>query len=64
VNNHQWRCLHTISVGAFLLGVLEPAEHDAMVRHLRQCAACRAEVVELAPLPGLLNRLRRAGMFG
>jgi hypothetical protein len=57
---HRWRCLHTISVGAYVLGALEPAEHDQMVQHLRHCASCRDEVADVAPLPGFLDRLRPA----
>ena len=47
-------------VGVYVLGGLEPAERDAVERHLEECATCRAEVGELAPLPGLLRRLPEA----
>ncbi|MEV0719180.1 zf-HC2 domain-containing protein [Asanoa sp. NPDC050611] len=52
------RCPLTHSVAALLLGALEPRERVALMRHLPRCARCRAAVVELAPLPGLLNLLR------
>ncbi|GAA1888115.1 zf-HC2 domain-containing protein [Asanoa iriomotensis] len=52
------RCPLTHSVGALLLGALEPRERADLLRHLPHCARCRAAVVDLAPLPGLLNLLR------
>lgn len=42
-------------VGAYLLGALEPAERSELEGHLAGCEPCRAEVVALAPLPGLLR---------
>ncbi|MEV0680427.1 zf-HC2 domain-containing protein [Actinosynnema sp. NPDC050436] len=51
-------CVHTVALGAYLLGSLEPAERSAFERHLRGCATCRREVLRLAPLPGLLGQVR------
>ena len=44
--------------GAYVLGALDPAERAEFEAHLRTCAACRAEVAEIAPLPGLLGLVR------
>ncbi|HJQ47504.1 MAG TPA: zf-HC2 domain-containing protein [Amycolatopsis sp.] len=50
-------CRHTNSIAAHLLGALEPAEALELERHYRTCAQCRDELVLLAPLPGLLQRI-------
>jgi hypothetical protein len=55
----QEPCPLTVSVGALLLGGLAPAERREFLTHLPECSTCRAEIVELAPLPSLLGRLRR-----
>ena len=47
-------CRHQLDVGAYLLGVLEPGERTQMRRHLEDCAACRADLAELAALPARL----------
>ena len=49
-----------LALGAYVLGALEPAEHAEVAAHLEDCAACRAEVADFAPLPGLLGRLTPA----
>jgi hypothetical protein len=51
------RCPETRSIGAYLLGALDPPEHLEMEQHLTECAICRQELVEVAHLPGLLHRL-------
>lgn len=51
------RCPETRSIGAYLLGALDPHEHLEMEQHLTECAICRQELVEVAHLPGLLHRL-------
>jgi anti-sigma-K factor RskA len=43
--------------GAYVLGVLSPAERREYEKHLEQCELCRAAVAELASMPGLLARL-------
>jgi hypothetical protein len=48
-------CLRTTSLGAYVLGALEPAERHATEAHLADCSACRRELVRLTPLPGLLG---------
>jgi anti-sigma factor RsiW len=45
-------------IGAYVLGALEPAEMEAMRRHLGTCAPCAAERQALAGLPGLLDRVQ------
>ncbi|XVV02273.1 anti-sigma factor family protein [Actinosynnema sp. CA-248983] len=50
-------CTHTVALGAYLLGALDPAERSAFEVHLRTCAICRREMVRLAPLPGLLAQV-------
>ncbi|GAA3866351.1 hypothetical protein GCM10022243_35420 [Saccharothrix violaceirubra] len=51
-------CAHTVSLGAYLLGALDPAERSAFERHLDGCVTCPREMVRLAPLPGLLSQVR------
>lgn len=48
-------CRESVSLGAYVLGALEPAERAAIERHLSGCRSCRDEVVSFAPLPGLLR---------
>lgn len=50
-------CQHTVDVGAYLFGSLDLKERSAFEKHLRTCDACQAEMLRLAPLPGLLGRL-------
>lgn len=38
------------SLGAYVLGHLDPAEHDAVQAHLASCAQCRAELAEIQPV--------------
>ena len=47
-----------LSLGSYLTGGLGPAARAEVDDHLRSCDACRAELVDLAALPGLLGRLR------
>ncbi|MEV2212372.1 zf-HC2 domain-containing protein [Streptomyces sp. NPDC050997] len=51
-------CRESLALGAYLLGALESAERPAVERHLAHCADCRAQLMELAPLVGLLPQLR------
>ncbi|RZS39322.1 putative zinc finger protein [Herbihabitans rhizosphaerae] len=50
-------CSQSVSLGAYVLGALEPAERAAFEAHLSGCTSCQAELVRLAPLPGLLHQL-------
>ncbi|MCE7007776.1 zf-HC2 domain-containing protein [Kibdelosporangium philippinense] len=50
-------CRHTVSLGAYLLGALDPADRPAFERHLETCPICTAEMFRLAPIPGLLQRV-------
>jgi anti-sigma-K factor RskA len=51
---------HGELIGGYVLGALEPAELEAMERHLEGCPACAAEVRELGGLPQLLDRIEPA----
>jgi hypothetical protein len=46
-----------LSLGAYVLGSLEPADRSVVEHHLVECTSCSAEVSQLAVLPGLLGRL-------
>lgn len=48
---------HRISLGAYVLGALDPAERADLDSHLETCHECREELARLASLPGLLSRL-------
>ncbi len=50
-------CQHTVSLGVYLLGALEPTERYDFEAHLATCDTCRRELVRLSPLPGLLNQI-------
>jgi len=41
-------------LGAYLLGALDPEEHDAVAAHVRDCPECAAERDRLAALPPLI----------
>ena len=47
----------TVALGAYVLGSLDRAERADVEAHLAHCPACRDELAEMAPLPGLLSRL-------
>ncbi|TCO56993.1 anti-sigma factor family protein [Actinocrispum wychmicini] len=53
-------CRRTVSLGAYLLGALDPTERSQFEDHIASCAHCKSELVRLAPLPGLLQRLSPA----
>lgn len=46
-----------LSLGAYLLGALDPADRADVEAHLVHCPGCREELASLAGLPGLLSRL-------
>lgn len=48
-----------VSLGAYVLGALDPAERSRVDGHLASCAECRDELASLAALPGLLGRVSR-----
>lgn len=48
-------CRGSADLGAYVLGALAPAERSAVERHVAGCPQCTAELVQLAPLPGLLR---------
>lgn len=51
---------HRISLGAYVLGALDPAERADLDAHLETCHGCREELARLASVPGLLGRLTEA----
>jgi hypothetical protein len=53
-------CPQLAESGVYILGALPPAERLAYEKHLVTCDECRAEVSDLAGLPGLLGRLDEA----
>jgi anti-sigma factor RsiW len=47
-----------LSLGAYVLGALDPVERAEVEAHLSECVACRDELAGLAAMPGLLSRVR------
>ena len=47
-----------LSLGAYVLGALDPVERAEVDAHLAECASCRDELAGLAAMPGLLARVR------
>jgi hypothetical protein len=54
---------HT-DVGAYSMGLLEPADRQAFEDHLAGCAICAAEMAQLSPLAGLLRGIDPAEVAG
>ena len=50
-------CTQLVDSGVYVLGALAPSQRAAFEQHMSTCAECRAEVSDLAVLPGLLGRL-------
>lgn len=50
-------CPSTVTLGAYLLGALDPQERYEFESHLGGCETCRTELIRLAPLPGMLNQI-------
>src|SRR5262249_53331665 len=53
-------CPMMMSLGVYVLGAADPAERQRLEAHLPGCQACRAELIRLAPLPGLLAAIPQA----
>lgn len=51
-------------LGAYLVGALEPEEAERMRRHLGECAQCRAEYAELAPVVSMLAAIPAEAVSG
>jgi anti-sigma factor RsiW len=47
-----------LSLGAYVLGALDPVERAEVQAHVSECVECRDELAELAAMPGLLSRVR------
>ena len=56
--------LERLSLGAYVLGALDPVERAAIDTHLSGCRACRDELAGLAAMPGLLSRVRVEDVLG
>ncbi|WP_167858048.1 zf-HC2 domain-containing protein [Mycobacterium sp. DL99] len=46
-----------VLLGAYILGGLDAEERGQFEAHLRECAQCRAQVADFAPLPALLSKI-------
>ncbi len=57
-------CPMLVESGVYVLGALSPAQRQTYERHLSTCAECRAEVGDLAILPGLMGRIDEAAVTG
>ena len=49
-----------LSLGAYVLGALDPADRSRVDAHLSSCPDCRDELASFAALPGLLGRVSRS----
>jgi predicted anti-sigma-YlaC factor YlaD len=49
-----------LSLGAYVLGALDPADRSRVDAHLAGCPDCRDELASFAALPGLLGRASRS----
>jgi hypothetical protein len=49
------------ALGVLVLGALDPAERDAVEAHVAACPGCAAALAEIAPMAGLLHRVRLEG---
>src|SRR5262249_60535509 len=47
-------CQMMMSLGVYVLGAAEAGERARVEAHLPDCPVCQAELMRLAPLPGLL----------
>ncbi len=47
-----------ISLGVLVLGALEPGEREEVEAHVATCPRCAAALADIAPLPGLLHRVK------
>jgi Putative zinc-finger len=47
-------CPMMMSLGVYVLGAADAGERARVESHLLDCRACQAELIHLAPLPGLL----------
>jgi anti-sigma factor RsiW len=52
-----------LELGALVLGALDVDERARVEAHVAGCEECRAELAELAPLPGLLRRVSEADLL-
>lgn len=51
-----------VLLGAYILGGLDAEERGRFEAHLKECAQCRAQAADFAPLPALLSKVDRADL--
>ncbi|NKZ12876.1 hypothetical protein HGA11_18045 [Mycolicibacterium septicum DSM 44393] len=51
-----------VLLGAYILGGLDAEERGRFEAHLKDCAQCRAQVADFAPLPALLSKVDPADL--
>lgn len=51
-----------VLLGAYILGGLDAEERGRFEAHLKECAQCRAQVADFAPLPALLSKVDPADL--
>ncbi|WP_166909031.1 zf-HC2 domain-containing protein [Mycobacterium sp. DL440] len=52
-----------VLLGAYILGGLDAEERAQFEAHLAQCAQCRAQAADFAPLPALLSKVNPADLL-
>ena len=57
--NEPSTCPYRMWIGSYLVGALAPGERREVDLHLPTCHDCRAELIGLAGMPGLLARMRK-----
>ncbi|MQA82449.1 MAG: hypothetical protein GEV10_28980 [Streptosporangiales bacterium] len=50
-------CAASVTLGAYILGAVGGEERRAIEEHLETCQTCKKDLLNLAPLPGLLSRV-------
>ncbi|MEW2480854.1 zf-HC2 domain-containing protein [Mycobacterium sp. NPDC049093] len=51
-----------VLLGAYILGGLDAEERARFETHLKECAQCRAQAADFAPLPALLSKASRVDL--
>ena len=56
MSDDSFRDVHR-DAAAYLMGALDASDREAFETHLGSCDRCKTELIELAPVPGLLARV-------